>query len=54
MNKDRKLSFKKRKQDALIAAKELCYKEEIIKKIKRAKSDGEITRALMKGRKQMG
>lgn len=41
------------KQQAIRAAKDLCYGEEVIRRIKNAKSDVEIERIMATARKQM-
>lgn len=41
------------RMDALITAKQLRYSKEVRNEIKKAKTEGEITRALMKGRSEL-
>ena len=45
--------FERTKQDALLTARQLFYDEDIIKRIKNAKTEREIEMALTEGRKRM-
>lgn len=47
-------SFKHYKKSAITAAKELCYKEEVINKLKAAKTETEITNILKGARESNG
>lgn len=47
-------SFKHYKKSAITAAKELCYKKEIVDKIRAAKTETEITNILKGARENNG
>lgn len=42
------------KHEALRAARQLCYKDYILNAIREAANEGEITRAMIQGRSEMG
>lgn len=48
----RKRSFKEIKSSIIKAAKELCYGEEVIEKLKKAKTEGELCRIMTTARKR--
>lgn len=51
--KDPYVEFVRFQSDSLRTARELCYSNEILQIIRDAKTEGEIIRALAKGRNQM-
>ena len=51
--KDPQSEFIRFKSESLRAAKELCYSHEIAQLIEDAETEGEIVRALMRGRSEM-
>lgn len=52
MTRQTEFEFKKRKRQAARAAKELLYPAELVERIESAKTEEEIAKALMEGRRR--